>query len=240
MPRQPHDDPLRPGRRQEHDGTLYLMFNTIVTPFIAPVVDLSTPKAKASLIGNIVWDGGVKQSRQTVATVRNDAKLSDVTGTYNWFSGDFGGVGSTGLDAKTNLFRRADGPIFVNPARARLPAQARRGQDGRLSACSGEARRAGRRRGDADRQRQTAGVAIRPSAPRREADRQARPDVGGLWTLTPENVPSESLTPHKSGDESPHSKGVSPRSILLPDLPHVFAAGDGRQGLDGVGGRSSS
>jgi hypothetical protein len=119
-------DPKCPGNRatihfgrdgkQGHDGTIHLVFNTIVTPFLAPVVELSTPQAKASLIGNIVCDGGAKQAKQTIVSVRNGARLSDVTGTYNWFSGDFGGVGGTGLDAKTNLFRRADGPIFVNPS----------------------------------------------------------------------------------------------------------------------------
>jgi hypothetical protein len=43
---------------REHDGTLYLRFNTVVTPFLAPVIELSAAKARAELIGNIIWDGG--------------------------------------------------------------------------------------------------------------------------------------------------------------------------------------
>jgi len=98
-----------------HDGTLHLVFNTIVTPFIAPVVDLSASQAKASLVGNLVSDGGVRQGNQVLAGVRNGATLQAVTGTHNWLSGRFGSAG-TGLDAKTNLCRRADFPLFVDPA----------------------------------------------------------------------------------------------------------------------------
>ena len=56
-------DPKCPGNRttihfgrdgkQEHDGTIFLMFNTILTPFIAPVVEFSTPKAKAVLTATL-------------------------------------------------------------------------------------------------------------------------------------------------------------------------------------------
>ena len=44
-----------------HNGTLYLAFNTIVTPFIAPVVELSTPGAKSRLLGNVVSCGDTRQ-----------------------------------------------------------------------------------------------------------------------------------------------------------------------------------
>ena len=40
-----------------HNGTLHLTFNTIVTPFVAPVVELSTAEAKAELLGNVVASG---------------------------------------------------------------------------------------------------------------------------------------------------------------------------------------
>jgi len=101
---------------KQHDGTLYLVFNTVVTPFIAPVVDLSASRAKASLVGNLVSDGGVRQANQVVAVARNGATLEAVTGTYNWLSGGFGGAAGTGLDPRTNLLRRADYPLFANPA----------------------------------------------------------------------------------------------------------------------------
>ena len=119
-------DPQCPGNRavihfgqdggKQHDGTLYLVFNTVVTPFIAPVVDLSASRAKASLVGNLVSDGGVRQANQVVAVARNGATLEAVTGTYNWLSGGFGGAAGKGLDLRTNVFRRADYPLFANPA----------------------------------------------------------------------------------------------------------------------------
>jgi hypothetical protein len=56
-------DPHCPGNRtvihfgrdggKPHHGTLYLIFNTIVTPFISPVVQLSDPQAKVFLLA--IW-----------------------------------------------------------------------------------------------------------------------------------------------------------------------------------------
>ena len=55
---------------KERDGTLYMAFNTVVTPFASAVVELSTPKAKAVMVGNLVSDGGHRQDNQTLAVVR--------------------------------------------------------------------------------------------------------------------------------------------------------------------------
>ncbi|MFO1489760.1 MAG: right-handed parallel beta-helix repeat-containing protein [Kiritimatiellia bacterium] len=52
----------------EHDGTLYLIHNTIVTPFVSPVVQLSAPKARAQLFNNIVWDGGRHRNGQVLVS----------------------------------------------------------------------------------------------------------------------------------------------------------------------------
>jgi hypothetical protein len=119
-------DPKCPGNRvvihfgqdggKEHDGILCLAFNTIVTPFITPVAELSAPKAKASLVGNLISDGGNRQSNQVLVRVRDGALLQGVTGNHNWLSGGFGRVGATQFDPATNVFRRADFPLFVNPA----------------------------------------------------------------------------------------------------------------------------
>jgi hypothetical protein len=43
---------------QEHDGTLWLVHNTIMTPFVSPVIQLSAAKARAECHRNIFWDGG--------------------------------------------------------------------------------------------------------------------------------------------------------------------------------------
>ena len=103
-----------------HDGTLHLAFNTIVTPFMAPLIDLSAPGAKARLVGNLVSNGGTRQAGQQIATVRNDAKLESVSGMHNWFSGDFTASAKAlqpGLDALTNRLERAAFPLFRNPAK---------------------------------------------------------------------------------------------------------------------------
>lgn len=112
---------------REHDGTLHLAFNTIVTPFVAPVVELSAPKAAARLVGNLVSDGGVRQARQTVAAARAGARLENLSERGNWFSGDFAASAvGTGLSGRDNAFRRARFALFAAPQQHdyRLTAEA--------------------------------------------------------------------------------------------------------------------
>ncbi len=96
-----------------HNGTLYLAFDTIVTPFISPVVDLSTAGAKARLAGSIVSSGGLKQAGQKVAAVRNGANMQNVNGISNWFCGDFSAAG-TDLTDSSNHFERQPGVPFID------------------------------------------------------------------------------------------------------------------------------
>ena len=111
-----------------HNGTLYLVFNSIVTPFISPAVDLSTAGAKARLSGNIFANGGARQAGQSVAAARNGATMQNVAGQANWFCGDFSAAG-TGLATASNHFERQSGDPFVdahdNNYRL-IPAAARR------------------------------------------------------------------------------------------------------------------
>jgi hypothetical protein len=95
-----------------HNGTLFLAFDTIVTPFVSPVIDLSTSGAKARLVGDIVSSGGAKQAGQAVAAVRNGADLKNVAGRTNWFYGDFAN-GRGGLAAESNHYVRQPGDLFV-------------------------------------------------------------------------------------------------------------------------------
>jgi hypothetical protein len=109
------------------DGTLYLHFNTIVTPYVSPVVDLSSPDAKAELIGNLITDGGARQRGQRITSARDGADIGAVVGAENWFCGDYDAMG-TRLAASNNRFDRAAKVLFVAPARGdyRLtPAAAR-------------------------------------------------------------------------------------------------------------------
>jgi len=101
---------------REHNGTVHFVYNTVVHPFISPVVELSSPQAKALLVGNLVTDGGVRQNNQKIAGVRHGAKEENVTGGYNWFSGGFTGVVQTKLDPDTTVFRRVVS-LFAAPAR---------------------------------------------------------------------------------------------------------------------------
>jgi hypothetical protein len=95
-----------------HNGTLYLAFDTIVTPFVSPLVDLSTSGAKADFVGDIVSSGGAKQAGLTVAAVRGGAELHNVAGRANWFYGDFAN-GRGGLAAESNHYLRQPGELFV-------------------------------------------------------------------------------------------------------------------------------
>lgn len=93
---------------KEHDGTVHVAFNTIVTPFVAPVVELSSRQAAAILTGNLVVGAGRAQRGQQVAGARDGASLVRVAGHHNWFCGDFVGVDDTRLDARANRVAMMD------------------------------------------------------------------------------------------------------------------------------------
>jgi len=101
------------GQDVGHDrtGTIYLAHNTIVTPFISPVVDLSTPHVRACFIDNLVWDGGSGQKNQLLVKNRTGGNASDlVTGQNNLFCGGFGAQGTLGDSVPS-----AEVPPFTSP-----------------------------------------------------------------------------------------------------------------------------
>ena len=102
---------------KEHDGTIYLYHNTIVTPFVSPVLDLSASKAKAHLIANFISDGGKKQNGQKLLSARNNANIKNVTGTHNWFDRGFAAPAGAGLSAKDNSFGKHIAAPFADPAK---------------------------------------------------------------------------------------------------------------------------
>jgi hypothetical protein len=101
---------------RDHDGTLHLRFNTVITPFMAPVVELSAPGAKAELIGNIVWDAGRRQNGQRLIAVRAGARLENASGGYNRLAGLFEALNGTSLDAASNPIQRFDASPLADPA----------------------------------------------------------------------------------------------------------------------------
>lgn len=89
----------------EHDGALYLVHNTIVTPYGTPVIDLTAPKARAFVTGNIFWDAGAKAGRQILCE-----ETTRIAGGRNWFSRGFAGLKLDG-----SIF--GEDPGFADPAR---------------------------------------------------------------------------------------------------------------------------
>lgn len=99
-----------------HNGTLFLIHNTIVTPFQAPVVQLSAPQARAELYNNVVWDGGVHQHRQTL--VAGNTRADSVSGVCNWVAAGFRQTdfNALGLAETTVALQGTDLP-WADPAR---------------------------------------------------------------------------------------------------------------------------
>ena len=96
----------------EHDGTVYVDHNTIVTPYISPVVALSAPKAKVCFTRNIVWDAGSGQKGQKIVDLGKMKDPNAVSGHCNWLSPGFSPP-PAGL-MKTILARHGQSPSFVN------------------------------------------------------------------------------------------------------------------------------
>jgi hypothetical protein len=96
----------------EHDGRVWLAQNTIVTPFVAPVVLLSAPKATARLINNIVFDGGSGQKGQVLVDSRK-AGPTAYEGTNNWLSAGFGANLSPSM-LKSHVAAKGEQPLFVD------------------------------------------------------------------------------------------------------------------------------
>lgn len=127
---------------RDHDGTLYLVHNTIVTPFISPVVDLSSAKARAVLRGNILDDGGRTRNNQVLGDGRRGgASAKAVTGVDNWIAPGFANrLENTGVQAARNSVSRRSREHYVAPAR----------HDYRLREAWGDIVRAGRASGTLD------------------------------------------------------------------------------------------
>jgi hypothetical protein len=71
----------------EHNGTLHLVGNTIVTPYISPVVYLSANQGDARIYNNIICDGGTGQRNQVL--VQHSKKVAAPKPVFvagNWLS----------------------------------------------------------------------------------------------------------------------------------------------------------
>jgi len=120
-------DPACPGNRavihfgqdggKPRDGTIFLIHNTVVTPFRSPVVDLSSARAGARFFNNLFDDGGKNQKGQVlVDATRGGAGLLNVSGSHNWFSGGFANF-PPGFSPKDNVVAIGVRPLFLNQAK---------------------------------------------------------------------------------------------------------------------------
>lgn len=102
------------GREQgTRNGTLFLINNTIVTPFQSAVVALSSTGAKAVLTNNVIVNR--EQASPILATVSNGANLGDVSGSTNWFSSGYSTTGTALMGTHQGADRSAwpfEGPDY--------------------------------------------------------------------------------------------------------------------------------
>ena len=101
----------------DHVGTVFLVNNTIVTPYVSPVVDLSAPGARASLFNNILWNGGAAQQGQVVVAMAAKSEATKAQGKNNWLSAGFTFPVGAIVAADNRLGGRGEAPPFVDPAR---------------------------------------------------------------------------------------------------------------------------
>jgi TusA-related sulfurtransferase len=71
--------------KKEHDGTLYLVHNTIIATTKSLLIDLTAPKASVHMIENIIDGGG------TLLNAHDGADPHNVTAEDNWVNAAFSG-----------------------------------------------------------------------------------------------------------------------------------------------------
>lgn len=73
-----------------HNGTLFLIHNTIVTTYASPIVQLSSSQARADFVNNVIYNG--VQSAPTLVTGHSSG---GVTGNHNWISRGYSLAGTS-------------------------------------------------------------------------------------------------------------------------------------------------
>ena len=72
-----------------HNGNLYLIHNTIISPYISPVVLIDHAQAGLEAYGNIFHDAGSGQKNQVMLTMMKGAKINNASGSGNYFTKGF-------------------------------------------------------------------------------------------------------------------------------------------------------
>lgn len=97
--------------KKRRDGTLYLIHNTIVTPFRSPVLDLSDETARARCTNNIFC--GTGQDQMLARATKGGAREWNAFGTHNWISQSFQGI-TERFRANPNTISR-EKLVFADP-----------------------------------------------------------------------------------------------------------------------------
>jgi hypothetical protein len=72
-----------------HNGDLYLIHNTIISPFISTIVQIDHAQAGLKAHGNIFHDNFSNQNNMNLLSLVKGAKEAAVSGSYNYFSKGF-------------------------------------------------------------------------------------------------------------------------------------------------------
>jgi len=111
---------LQFGSNGHHDrqGTLYIINNTVISPYKPALLQLTATSSKAVLINNIFWNGSSKNKHQDFLVTRMNADPKGVTGMGNWFSHCWAeSLKKTGIDMSRNILAGTGAvvPPFGNP-----------------------------------------------------------------------------------------------------------------------------
>ena len=99
----------------EHNGTLYLVNNTILTPYITAIIQLSAPGARCQMYNNLIWDYGTDQTNQHLLYISGGATASSLSGSHNWLPYGMDIAAGHGLDPLTTWVQAAGTvPPFEN------------------------------------------------------------------------------------------------------------------------------
>jgi hypothetical protein len=98
-----------------HNGTVTLIHNTILTPHLSSVLELSAAGASAELYNNIIDSAGSNQKRQTLIGVRKGAAQKNCKVAHNWLGMAFKNAKSSYGVAGNGFYKTS--PIYKNPGK---------------------------------------------------------------------------------------------------------------------------
>ncbi|HRI43918.1 MAG TPA: right-handed parallel beta-helix repeat-containing protein [Fimbriimonadaceae bacterium] len=73
-----------------HNGTLFLIHNTIVTTYVSPIVQVSSTQARVDFVNNVIYNGV-----QSAPTLVSGHSLGTVSGNHNWISRGYSLAGTS-------------------------------------------------------------------------------------------------------------------------------------------------